>query len=369
MTAVASEAVLTSEHEDLRRSLRAFLASASSEAEVRRAMESETGFDPAVWTRLAQELGVTSLLVPEEHGGAGYGFLEAGVVLEEAGRALLAAPLLSTLVATDALVRSGDVSAVARWLPGIASGKLRATVALPPVGMPAPVVTASGDRGREVLDGELAFVLDGATADVVLVPASTADGVALLVVEGGAPGLTRTPLQTVDLTRRLAHLHLASTPATRLAGDGAALLAAARTTAAVLLAVEQVGAAQRVLELTVDYAKVRNQFGRPIGSFQAVKHRCADMLVDVESARSAAYHAIGCLQTGSDELPVAAAMAKALCSDAFLSTAATSIQLHGGIGFTWEHPAHLYLKRAKAGQLLFGDPGHHRAALADLLGL
>jgi alkylation response protein AidB-like acyl-CoA dehydrogenase len=367
MTTATNSLAFTSEHEDLRRSLRSFLQQASSEAEVRRVMETEDGLDLATWRRLTEEFGVAALLVPEEHGGAGYGFVELGVVLEEAGRALLVAPLLSTVLATAVLLHSDDADAQQRWLPAIAAGQARGTVAVPPVGTePQEGVRATAD-GR--LSGQLTFVLDGHTADLLVVPALTPDGLGLFLAEAGAGGLTSTPVQTVDLTRRLARVELTDVAGHRLGGDGAALLQHVRDVAAVALAVEQVGAAQRVLEVTVDYVKVRNQFGRPIGSFQAVKHRCADMLVDVESARSAAYHALQCLAVGSPELPVAAAIAKAFCSDAFLSCAGESIQLHGGIGFTWEHSAHLYFKRAKASQLLFGDPSHHRQRLAGILGL
>jgi alkylation response protein AidB-like acyl-CoA dehydrogenase len=225
------------------------------------------------------------------------------------------------------------------------------------VGVQATEVTASGDS----LSGSVSFVIDGHTADVLVVAA----GDALYLVDSTTAGITRTLLQTVDQTRALARLDFDSVPAAPLAGSVDEL----RDIAAVCLAMEQVGAAARVLEVTVDYVKTRNQFGRPIGSFQAVKHRCADMLVDVESARSAAYGALAALAAGGDELPVLAAMAKAFCSDALLACAGESIQLHGGIGFTWEHSAHLYFKRAKASQLLFGDPAHHRAKLAAHLGL
>jgi alkylation response protein AidB-like acyl-CoA dehydrogenase len=355
----ASALVLTSEHEDLRKSLRAFLGSASSEQAVRTAMETAEGVDPAVWKRLAEQLGVLSLLVPEEHDGSGFGFLEVGVAMEEAGRALLVAPLLSTVLATAALVRSGDLEAQKAWLPGIAAGTVRATVAVPPVASDPGALTASGDA----LTGTARWVLDGHTADLLVVPA---DG-GLWLVEGAARGLTREALSTVDLTRRLATVTLDRTPATRLAGED--VLAHVADVACVLMALESVGAAERILEITVDYAKTRNQFGRAIGSFQAIKHRCADMLVEVESARSVALHALGVLADGGDDLPVAAASAKAYCSDAFLAVAGDAIQVHGGIGFTWEHPAHLYFKRAKASQVLFGDPTHHRQRLAELLDL
>ncbi|MDT7548973.1 MAG: hypothetical protein QOE84_1367 [Actinomycetota bacterium] len=357
MTRASGVLRLTAEHEDMRRGLRSYLQTASSEAEVRRLMDSASGFDAASWRRLTQEFALTSLLVPEELGGAGYGWVEMGVALEEAGRALLVAPLLSTTLAAAALLDSADAEAQKRWLPGIAAGEVRGAVALPPVGTPSADVSVREGR----LSGRVSFVIDGHTADVILVAAADT----LYVVDATEQGLTRTLLQTVDQTRKLAQLDLDKVKATPLAGSVERL----RDVASVCLALEQVGAAQKVLETTVDYVKTRNQFGRPIGSFQAVKHRCADMLVDVESARSAAYGALASLATGDDQLPVLAAIAKAFCSDAFLACAGDSIQLHGGIGFTWEHSAHLYFKRAKASQLLFGDPAHHRDKLAGHLGL
>jgi alkylation response protein AidB-like acyl-CoA dehydrogenase len=357
MTRASGVLRLTPEHEDMRRGLRSFLQTASAETEVRRLMDTDSGFDPATWRRLTQEFALTGLLVPEELGGVGYGWVEMGVALEEAGRSLLVAPLLSTTLATAALLEGGDAELQKRWLPGIAAGEIRGAVALPPVGTPsADVVAADG-----VLSGSVSFVVDGHTAEVLVVAA----GDSLHVVDATAAGLTRTLLQTVDQTRKLARIDLDGVPAAPLRASVERL----RDVAAVCLSLEQVGAAQKVLETTVDYVKTRNQFGRPIGSFQAVKHRCADMLVDVESARSAAYGALSALATGDEELPMMAAMAKAFCSDALLACAGESIQLHGGIGFTWEHTAHLYFKRAKASQLLFGDPAHHRDKLAGHLGL
>ncbi|MCU1594912.1 MAG: Acyl-CoA dehydrogenase [Frankiales bacterium] len=353
----ANALVLTPEHEDMRRGLRTFLQIASSETEVRRLMETADGFDAATWRRLTSEFAVTGLVVPEELGGAGFGFVELGVVMEEAGRALLVAPLLSTALATAALLASGDVEAQKSWLPGIASGDVRATVAFPPVGTTTPTVTH--DSG--VLTGSVSYVLDGHTASLIVVAAGTE----LFLVDGSAAGLTRTVLHTIDETRKLARLDLDGVATTPLAGS----VDHVRDVAAVLLSLEQVGAAQKVLESTVDYVKTRNQFGRAIGSFQAVKHRCADMLVEVESARSAAYGALGALAAGDPDAPVLASIAKAFCSDAFVACAGDSIQLHGGIGFTWEHSAHLYFKRAKASQLLFGDSAHHRQKLAEHLNL
>jgi alkylation response protein AidB-like acyl-CoA dehydrogenase len=363
----------TPEHEELRQAVRRFLAKHSTESEVRRLMDSENGFDQAVWTQLA-EMGLTGLAIPEEHGGAGAGWVEVGIVLEEAGRALLCAPYLSTVVlATAALLACGDTEAANGYLPRIADGSLTATVAVTEdQGSPdEPKLAAVLKAGAWQLSGDRSFVIDGGTAGLLLVAARTARGIGLFAVDADAPGIARTPLPTLDLTRKQARLTFDRTPA-RLLGSGergAAVLARVGDLAAVGLAAEHVGGAARALELSVNHAKTRYQFGRPIGSFQAIKHMCADMLVDVECARSAAYHAMWAADNDPDELPIAASLAKAHCSDAFFRVAAQTIQVHGGIGFTWEHPAHLYLKRAKTGQLLFGDSMHHRTLLARRLGI
>jgi alkylation response protein AidB-like acyl-CoA dehydrogenase len=319
-------------------------------------MDTVEGFDQQVWRRAATELGLTGLIVPEELGGSGYTFVELSVVLEEAGRALLAAPLLSSAVlATTALLGSTDADAHKQYLPALADGSLRATLALPRDG---DVLTARDGR----LTGTADYVLDGHTADLLLLPA---DG-ALYAVAAGADGLDRRAHSTLDQTRKLARLTLERTPARAL---GTVDLAHVARVAAIALACEQVGGAQKILDVTVDYVRTRSQFGRPVGSFQAVKHRCADMLVAVESARAVAINAAHAVADGADDLDRTAATAKAFCSEAYLLCAEAAIQLHGGIGFTWEYIAHLHLKRAKSGELLFGDPVHHRRVLADLLGL
>ena len=214
-------------------------------------------------------------------------------------------------------------------------------------------------------------MLDGAAADLLLVVARSAGGLSLFSVDGGAAGVTRTPLRTLDLTRRQARIALDAAPARLIGaeGDAEALLPRVLDRVAVALACEQVGGAQRTLEMAVEHAKRRMQFGRPIGSFQAVKHTCADMAQQVEGARSAAAWAVSASADDSPELPVAASMAKVRCSEAFLFTAAENIQVHGGIGFTWEHPAHLYFRRAHSSALLFGDPAHHRELLLQRLGV
>ncbi len=366
----------TDEQEELRKTVRSFLENKSSEEAVREMMETETGFDPAVWSQMGEQMGLQGLSIPEEFGGSGYGFVELGIVLEEMGRALLCAPFFSTAVlAANTLLQSGDDAAKAKYLPGIASGETIATLAyVEPSGKwdesgITMQATKSGDG--YTLSGTKSFVLDGNTANLIIVAAKTDAGTSLFAVDGDAAGLTKTNLSTMDQTRKQSKLDFDNTPAELIGTDGAGwdTLETVLDLAAVALAAEQVGGAQMVLEMAVDYAKVRVQFGRPIGSFQAIKHKCADMLLEVESAKSAAYYGMWCASEMNDELPSTASLAKAYCSEAYFHAAAENIQIHGGIGFTWEHPAHLYFKRAKSSELLFGDPTYHREQLAQRIGI
>ncbi|MBA2626191.1 MAG: acyl-CoA/acyl-ACP dehydrogenase [Acidimicrobiia bacterium] len=369
------------EQEELRRTVRSFLEQKSSEAEVRRLMETTEGYDQAVWDQMGSQLGLQGLHVPEEFGGSGYSYVELIVVLEEMGRSLLTAPYFSTVVlAANALIHSGDDEAKKELLPGIASGETIATLAFTEengrwdeagITMIAKPATDVKDGDGYVLDGTKMFVLDGHTASVVLVAARSDAGVSLFSVTGDASGLTRTPLSTMDQTRKQARLEFAGVPAKLVGTDGGgwATLERVLDLAAVGLAAEQVGGAQICLEMAVQYAKDRVQFGRPIGSFQAIKHKCADMLLEVESAKSAAYYAGWCAAELNDELPSVASLAKAYCSEAYFHVTAENIQIHGGIGFTWEHPAHLYFKRAKSSELLLGDPTYHRELLAQRIGI
>ena len=370
------------EQEELRRSVRRFLEDKSPISEVRRLMETTEGYDPKVWAQMGNELGLQSLHIPEAYGGQGYSFVELVVVLEEMGRALLCAPFFASVcLAANAILAAGTEERRAALLPGIASGETIATVAFTEangrwdatgITMEA---TPDGDGGY-TLDGTKMFVLDGHTANLIVVAARSAgsggtEGVSLFTVDAEAPGLTRTALSTMDQTRKQARLEFSGVPATLLGEEGAGWTALSRTLdqAAVCLAAEQVGGAQRCLDMSVDYAKVRIQFGRPIGSFQAIKHKCADMLLEVESAKSAAYYAGWVAAEDTDELPVVASLAKAYCSEAYFHAAAENIQIHGGIGFTWEHDAHLYFKRAKSSELLLGDPTYHRELLAQRIGI
>jgi alkylation response protein AidB-like acyl-CoA dehydrogenase len=326
---------------------------------------------------MADQLGLQGIAVPEEYEGSGYGYLELGIVFEEMGRALLCAPYLSTVaLAAEALLRCGDEAARKDLLPGLATGRAIGTLAVleqPGRWDEAGVRTRAHRSGAGwVLDGGKRHVPDGHIADLIMVAARTPAGVGLFAVDGAAPGLRRVPVPTMDQTRKQAHLEFVGTPA-RLVGDsggGWPVIRRVLDATAVLLAAEQVGGASRVVEMATEYAGLRVQFGRPIGSFQAVKHLCADMLTEAEAARSAAYYGLWALASEAPEdLPVAASLAKVYCSEAYSKIAGDAIQVHGGIGFTWEHPAHLYFKRAKSGEAMFGTRTYHRDLLAARLGL
>jgi alkylation response protein AidB-like acyl-CoA dehydrogenase len=371
--------IATDEQEALRDVMRAFLEKYSSESAVRLAMDGATGHDATAWRTAAEQIGIQALTIPEAMGGGGYGFEELAVVMEEAGRTLFPAPLLSTAVlATGALVGVGD-STAREYLARIATGELIATVAVSEARLhwdPTDITTIAERSGGAgwLLTGTKPYVLDGAQAGLILVAARTAAGVSLFAVQAGTEGtegLSVDPLESMDQTRRLAAISFVNAPATLLGDDGSGweTLCPVYDRALAALACEQVGGAQAVLEMTVDYLNLRHQFGRPIGSFQAIKHRCADLLVEVESARSAAAYASTAVAAGADDASVAASIAKVYCSRAFYHVAAEGIQMHGGIGFTWEHPAHLYFKRAKSSEALFGWPAHHRDRIASLIGL
>jgi Acyl-CoA dehydrogenases len=369
------------EQDQLRDAVRKFLEAKSPEAEVRRLMETTEGYDPAVWAQMANELGLQSLHIPEAYGGQGFSWVELGIVLEEQGRALLCAPYFSTVVlAANAILNAGTEDQKAALLPGIASGETIATLAFtePNGKWDAAGITleATPDGDGATLNGTKMFVLDGHIANLIVVAARAAgttgeDGISFYTVDGDAAGLTRTALATMDQTRKQAKLEFSGVKATPLGTSGAGWAALSKTLdqASVGLCNEMVGGAQYVLDESVQYAKDRVQFGRPIGSFQAIKHKCADMLLETESAKSAAYYAAWSAAEDNDELPVVASLAKAYCSDAYFHSAAENIQIHGGIGFTWEHDAHLYFKRAKSSEILFGDATYHRELLAQRIGI
>ena len=370
----------SAEHDELRQVVRRFLGDRSPSREVRRLMEAGESRDEQVWALLAGQLGLTGIAVPERYGGAGYGPAELGIVLEEMGGALLVAPYFATVaLAGQALAASGDEDAMARWLPGIAGGSLTATLAvaedsgswdLAEVAATAEPAAGSADNGWAVTGTKL-FVIDGHTADLLLVVANAPDGPGVFAVERETEGTERVRLDSLDLTRALAAVTLHGARATRVGAgrDTAAWLSQVRDLAQAALAAEQLGGAARCLDMSVGYAKVREQFGRPIGSFQAIKHKCANLLLEVECGRSAVHHASEAVAGGQPDAPLAAAIAYAYCSRAFTRAAKECIQIHGGIGYTWEHDAHLYLRRAKSSQLLFGPPARQRTRLAELAGI
>ncbi|MET9491237.1 acyl-CoA dehydrogenase family protein [Nocardia sp. NPDC006630] len=365
----------TEEQEELRIVVRRLLAQMSPSPVLRRAMDSEWGYDPALWRRMAVELGVHGLGIPERFGGCGGGPIELGIVLEEMGRALVPSPYFSAVALSgQALVASGDDALCARWLPAIADGSLIATLALAEASGGWRLADVSTEAARTdagwTVSGTKMFVIDGEAADLLLVIARAESGPGLFAVAGDAPGVVRTRLETLDPTRRLARVDLEGAPVQPVGTVGdTAYLRTVVDLATVALAAEQVGGAQACLDAAVQYAKTRWQFGRPIGSFQAIKHKCANLLLDVEAARSAVYHATAVAAGEPDGLSVAAALAAVWASTAFTHAAKENIQIHGGLGYTWEHDAHLYLKRAKSSEHLFGSPAMHRSLLADLVGI
>jgi alkylation response protein AidB-like acyl-CoA dehydrogenase len=374
----------TEEQEELRATARDFLAAHSSSEQVRTAMQSELGYDPQVWKQIGTELGWPSVIIPEEFGGLGLGYVELIALLELMGSALLCAPFFSSVcLGANVLLVAGSEEQKKEYLPGIAEGQTRATLAFTEANgrWDASGIEASARReGRDyVLSGKKSFVLDGHCADLLVVAArreGTAGeaGISLFALPAAVRGVERRALPTMDQTRRLAEIVLRDVrvPGSALMGQEGEGWGALRKTlalAAIALSAEQVGGAQRCLDMSVEYAKQRVQFGRPIGSFQAIKHQCADMLVQVESARSASYYA-GCVAAEDGaELPLVASLAKAYCSDAYFDCAANSIQIHGGVGFTWEYDVHLYFKRAKSSESFLGDSAYHREQVARGIGL
>jgi alkylation response protein AidB-like acyl-CoA dehydrogenase len=330
-------------------------------------MESHDGFDRATWLQMAEQLGLQALLVPERYQGLGMGAVEAHVVFEEMGRALYPGPYFaSAAFAVYALLCSGDEAACRDLLPGIAAGLTIATVALADDG-----ARASRDRNGWTLNGSKSFVPSGHVADLFLVTAWTEAGLSLFAVDAAAPGVEARALKSLDLTRRLAGLDLKRAGARLLGEDGGGSMVAmeAMDRARVALAAEEAGGAAQCLEMSVDYAKQREQFGRPIGSFQAIAHRCVEMLQRVEFARASSRYAASCQAGQTAEFPVAARVAAAYCGSAYRWVATENIQVHGGIGFTWEHDAHLHYRRSWADAQLLGSADQHYMAIADRLGL
>jgi len=356
-----------------RQELRSFTKAHGTSQAVRALLDDPAGYDPAVWELMAKQLGLPGLIVSEEHGGSGAGAAEAVIALEELGAVLLPSPFLATLLGTVAVLAGGG--ATARILPAVAAGQQRLALAGADDG---EVTAAAGDDGGWRLTGQVPCVLDGAGASLILVVAGTGDGPALFAVPAGAPGLTPVALETLDLTRREAQLSFDAVPAELASDPGqAAWLPRVRALAALAVAAGSLGGIRRCLEMATGYAKERTAFGRTIGSFQAVKHMCADMLVDLECTRAAVEHAAKVADQADEAgppgeaaaaaLPAACSVAKAYASDAFTRAAVTLIQVHGGLGFTWEHDAHLFYRRAFSDEQLFGDAAAHRAQLAAAL--
>jgi alkylation response protein AidB-like acyl-CoA dehydrogenase len=361
----------------VRAATRRFLEENSPEAQVRKLMDDERGWDVDVWQGLAAELGLTALLVPEEYGGAGASLADLAVVMEEMGRRLLCAPYLSSAVLSTVMLGGlEDEELRLRWLPRLADGSSLATVAVGVEeasdlsGQTGPVARSRLVAGSWQVSGEVPAVLDGATADLVLLLADTAEGTALFALEDMADrthGVERRPMRTLDQTRRQALLRLSDVPATRVdTPDPASALRNALDLASVALAAEQAGVAVAALDMASEYVKIRRQFGRPIGEFQVIKHLCAEMLIRTENIRSCARYAARRIDAGAATSDVAALTA-AYCGRAVVGVTSDNIQAHGGIGFTWEHPAHLYFKRAKASQWLLGSTAGHAQRVATTL--
>ena len=362
----------TAEQQEFRQVLRRFFEDTSPPSAVRRLMATERGWDLGQWRELNQQLGLCGVHAPEAYGGQGFSFVELGVVLEEMGRALVCAPFFaSTVLATTAILNAGSEAQKTALLPPLVSGERVAALAFTePNGAwdaSGVAMTATPSGGGFRLDGVKSFVVDGASADLVVVlarrPGSSGDeGLSFFTVAGDAPGLVRTPLKTLDPTRKLARLEFAGVEAELLGEEGGAAAPFAKTLdqAAACLASEMVGGAEHLRESALDYANLRMQFGRPIASFQSMKHKQADMLLEVELAKSAAYVAAAAAAEDDPDLPALASLAKAAASEAYMQTAIHTIQIHGGIGFTWDNDTHLWFKRAKSSEVFLGDPTWHR---------
>ena len=360
------------EQEEFRSVLRRFLKERSPTTEVRRLMATAAGWERDQWRRVNAELGLAAIAVPEAYGGQGFGASEQCIVLEEMGRALFCAPYFSsTVLAASAILEAGTEAQKQRLLPGIASGETVATLAFAERGggwdYGAAAATAIPDGSGYRISGTKAFVLDGTTADLIIVLARASgsqgeDGLSLFTLAVDTDGFEAAPLIGLDETRKLARLIFDGAPATLLGAEGAAasVMEKILTRATVCLANEMVGGAERLREDALEFTRMRVQFGRSIASFQVTKHKAADMLADVELAKSAAYYAAAALDEGDAEITAIASLAKASASEAYMQTAIHAIQMHGGIGFTWDNDTHLWFKRAKSSEVFLGDAGHHR---------
>lgn len=365
--------ILTAEQEELRATLRRYMEQRFDRDERRRVIEAPDGPEIASWQAFARELDVPAILVPEELGGGGGGALELAVIAEELGRALYASPWFASCVLAIPALFAGAGKEGTELVSRLSRAQTSATVVADQLVTPTAhnEVTATESGGVSVLDGVARFVVDGASAEHLLVLAADDAGGSLYLVGPERTGVSVEPLTTLDLTRRVAAVTFGAAPAMRLgpAGTSPAVLQAVGLTACLASSAESVGGMQFCLEQATEYAKTRYQFGRPIGSFQAVKHKLANMLVNVELARTAVQHAAWSVATDDPEAVLAVHMAKAQVGDAYVAVTGENIQAHGGIGFTYDHDAHLYFRRSKAAQLMFGDPGHHRDRVAELVGI
>ena len=365
--------IKTDEQTMLGDTLREFLGSTGSLDTVRDSSLTKVAIDREIWDGLA-EMGLLGLHVPEQYGGAGYSFVETAIVFEELGRRVVPVPLLSTVMAVQAILAAGSQEQKMALIPPMVSGDQIAALAVFESAHDLDVVETSATRADNgwVLSGIKRYVIDAPNADVYVVSARTDDGVGLFVVDARAEGVNVTAMPSLDATRPLGEVALDEVVVVSEAhlgassGDGA--VRSALDVGVVAMAQEQAGGAQRCLEMATEYASTRYQFGRAIGSFQAVKHMCADMLVSVEHAKSVASHAAHSLDD-QEEARIAVPLAKSVCSDAYMETAGNTIQVFGGIGFTWEHDAHLYFKRAKSTSLLLGSVDHYRDRLAEAIGI
>ena len=372
----------TQEQDQFRDSVRRFLERRSPTTEVRRLMDTEQGFDAEVWRRMSDELGLTGLMIPERFGGGGFSLVELGIVMEECGRVLLCAPYFSSAVLTTrTLLHCANSDQLEELLPGLAAGTRRGALALsehraepghhPGGGFDTAAIRLNVSGAENRLTGTKTLVVDGHSADFLVVAGRAGSELGLYLCEADAPGISRRVLPTMDATRKLAEIRFDDVPSISLGETGEAAqraLTRALEESAIALASEMIGGAQALLDSAVAYAGMRVQFGRPIGSFQAIKHKCADMLLDVESARSAACYAAQAAGAGDPETPALASLAKAAAAEAYVRTAAQTIQIHGGVGFTWENDTHLWFKRARSSEVLLGTPDYHRERMMQCWG-
>jgi len=363
------------EQQEFRSIVRRFLEDKSPTSAVRRLMETEKGYDPDVWRTLSEELGLTAIHIPEAYGGQGFGISELAIAVEEMGRALLCAPYFaSTVLAATAILKAGTGAQKQALLPAIASGRSIAALAFTEDNgrwdADGVNTTATPAGGKWRLIGTKSFVVDGSTASLLVILARNAgstgaDGLSFFTVNATATGIARTSLASMDPTRKLARITLDNVEADLLGSEGAAAQPLADTLdiAAICLAHEMVGGAEQLREQAIDFANQRYQFGRPISSFQSLKHKAADMLLEVELAKSAAYYAAAAVDEADVEVPALASLAKAAASDAYIQTAIHAVQIHGGIGFTWDNDTHLWFKRAKSSEAFLGGAEYHRERL------